>query len=250
MNLAILISGSGTTAEGLIKACKTGRIENVNPVVVVCSNKKAEGIKRAQNLDVSTEIVTPGSFPTKNEFGYRLLEIFSRYKANFISQNGWLPLTPKNVVAEFENRIINQHPAPLDPGREDFGGKYMYGRHAVAARIIYSWMVADDFWTESTIHYVNGEFDKGQLISTKRVNIPKIQTAIDADELQARPEIVGKAVDRVYEDLLPVEHENVIETISRFGRGEKPVFKRTQQLIKPENKKILHQAKKLAVTIY
>ncbi len=56
----------------------------------------------------------------------------------FISGSG---TTAEAVIkACRRGRIINQHPEPLDPSRDDFGGKGMYGAWVSCARLIYEYL--------------------------------------------------------------------------------------------------------------
>ena len=65
---------------------------------------------------------------------------------------------PINIIENFEKKIINIHPALLPK----YGGKGMYGMH-IHKKVI------DNKENESglTIHYVNEEYDKGQIVFQK-----------------------------------------------------------------------------------
>lgn len=162
--LALLISGSGTTMEAVIKAYQEKRLLGIRPV-------------------------------------------------DLISQNGWMPLTPENVVKRYEGRAFNQHPGPLDPGRSkfDFGGKGMFGSRVTCARVAFEWVVGEkNPWTEATTHYVTEKYDEGDLL----------------------------------------EHQNVIATLQAYAEGKQLGFRRTKPLIHQDQEQILFQAKKLAIKLF
>lgn len=246
MRLAILISGGGTTAEAIIKACQRREILGIKPVIVISSKKEAPGIQKAKNLGIKTVVVSPKN---KN-FGKKLLNILKKEKIDLISQNGWLPLTPKEVVREFWGRIINQHPGPLDPGRIDFGGKGMYGARVICARLIYEWVGGEKKpWTESDIHWVNEEYDRGELIRVVSINLPP-HSPITLKEIKENPHEIIEITKRVQTELLPVEHQNVISVLKLLSQGEKIIFYRPFPLIPKEKTKLVLEAKKLACELF
>ena len=127
LRLLLLISGGGTTALEIIRACQSGRLQHVEPACVLCSNEKAAGIQRVQTAGVHAILALPQWYDSPDEFGDHILNICREYHADWIGQYGWMPKTPANVIEAFSGRMINQHPGPLDPGYPDFGGKGMYG---------------------------------------------------------------------------------------------------------------------------
>ncbi|MBI2029137.1 phosphoribosylamine--glycine ligase [Candidatus Gottesmanbacteria bacterium] len=221
LRLAILISGSGTTMEAIIKACKFGKLkEKIDPVVVISSNSAALGIEKAKKLGIKVEVV-------KNR--KNLLKTLKKYKPDIVSQNGWLPLTPIDVIRAYKNRIYNQHPAPLDPKNHlHFGGKGMYGL-AVHAKILdFQKRAGRNFPTEATIHRVSKEFDTGEVIARKQVPVYMSDT----------PEILAKRV-------LPIEHKLFIDFLDREYKGLNKVQTRKSTLIKKGEEEFLYPHKVL-----
>ncbi|MEI6533512.1 MAG: formyltransferase family protein [Candidatus Roizmanbacteria bacterium] len=249
MNLAIFISGSGTTMEAILNAIKTSRLKNVHPVVVVVSSDpKAEGVWKAQNLGCEVEITYRKDYKSLEEFGQQLLAICSYRSVDFISQNGWLPLTPSNVVIEYKNRIINQHPGPLDSlYGNDFGGKGMYGARVICARLAYSWLKRSEYWTEAVIHLVSEEFDKGEIINVSRMKLPQLSfSKID----QVFYEQLKQYTPIIQDKLRPIEHELVIQTLQAIANGLIPSFHRKRRLADLKSIDILKQAKEIAMHLY
>ena len=238
IRLAILASGSGTTTEAIIKSKK------VDVALVVTNNKDAAVVEKAQKLMVEVEIVPRAPYKVVKDgvedmeasrlsYGQVLLDKFAQYQVNWVSQNGWMVLTPENVVEQFEGRIVNQHPGPLDPGYPDFGGVGMYRIRVHAAVLNFARRIKRPFQTEATIHQVNEKYDQGELLMTHQVEI------LDNDS----PETLQKRV-------LPVEHQLQIDFWQKVQNGGVTSFKRTQRLILPGEEKILEEAKKLAIEQY
>lgn len=241
IKLAILASGGGTTAEAIIKS------QVVDVVLVICNNAGAGVVEKAQKLGVPVEIMPRAHYKvfkaTREEdveasrlnYGQGLLEKFFRYQVSHISQNGWMVLTPENVVEVFTGKIVNQHPGPLDPGHPDFGGTGMYGLRVHAAVLNFAGAIGRSFKTESTIHLVNKEYDKGSLVLTKEVEI------LDGDT----PESLAARV-------LPAEHALQIEfwrNLQKTG-GAITISQRPSRLILPKEFSILEEAKRKAIADY
>jgi phosphoribosylglycinamide formyltransferase-1 len=236
MRIALFISGGGTTAEAVIVAVKSGRLPGVEVACVVASKQGAPGMVRAMKAGVPEKdvvVVAPREFPTHTAFGEAILKECRARGADFVGQYGWLVKTPQNVIDMFKDRIVNQHPGPLDPGRLDFGGKGMFGRRVHAARLFFVRAVGRDFWTEMTTHRVVAEYDMGAVVNTRRVSINLDDTP---ETLHAR--------------CLPVEHELQIETLAKFAKGDVQEVKRTVPLVMPGEEKILEEAKEKAIAMY
>lgn len=236
LRIAMLISGSGTTMQAIIKACKNGQLPKVEPVLVIASKREAGGIKKAVDAGISYQnihVVFPKDYDNPLDFGKTILLLCGKYKVDFIGQYGWLVKTPANVIEAYKNMIVNQHPGPLDPPNPDFGGQGMYGLRVHAARLNFVRAVKRDFWTEATCHRVTEEYDRGAILMAERVPILENDT----------PETLQKRV-------LPVEHKVQIKVLQAFSEGNVPFFVREQPLVFPGEEKILEQAKKLAIKQY
>lgn len=251
LRTALLISGGGTTAKAVIEACQRGELKGIIPVAVIVSKPKAGGIEKAQALHIPTFVVSPKEFSSKDEFGKALLKLLKELRVNLVSQNGWLPPTPWNVIEQYENMILNQHPGPLDPGREiDFGGKGMYGSAVTCARVAYAWLAGTDFWTEATTHFVTPEFDKGNLIRVSQLEFERITHPVTIADLQAQPQGLIETTSRIQAELLPLEHQNVIETLRMFAEGNVHPYQRPEPLISEGKEIYARQAREIAVQLF
>ncbi len=222
MKLALLASGTGSTAEILFKyAC-----------VVLTNNPQAGVIEKAKNAGIPVEIVEKGQMNLE-QFGKRIMEVLEKYEFDFISQNGWEMITPSNVCAKFGGRITNNHPAPLDPGYPDFGGKGMKGLAVHQAVLNFASKVERKFNSEICIHLVTEELDKGLLLAYKPVEILEGDRAL---ELQNRVKEVEKKL--ISDFWKGVEEAGILVTIEREER-----------LIREEELGILEEAKVSALSL-
>jgi len=160
-NIAIFASGSGTNAENIIKYFST---RNTAQVSIVLSNKRqAMVLKRAEALNIRTLFFEHKEFYVTG----KVLRYLSLYKIDLIVLAGFLWLVPENIIDNFSGRILNIHPALLP----SYGGKGMYGDFVHKS-------VIDNKEKESgiTIHYVNKQYDKGDIIFQSRCKIQKDET--------------------------------------------------------------------------
>ena len=84
-----------------------------------------------------------------------VVEKLQQEKIDFIVLAGFLRLIPAALVSAFPDRIVNIHPALLPK----WGGKGMYGM-----KVHESVVLAGEAETGITIHFVNNNYDEGNII--------------------------------------------------------------------------------------
>lgn len=158
INLAVFASGSGTNAENIANHFNEHETIQVKEVL---SNKKGAGVhERAERLGLPSSTFSKEQFQDSS-FIKRLEDI------DYIILAGFLWLVPKYLIKSFPNKIINIHPALLPK----FGGKGMYGDRVHRA-------VIEEGEKESgiTIHLVNEEYDKGEILYQAKCEVTKEDT--------------------------------------------------------------------------
>jgi phosphoribosylglycinamide formyltransferase-1 len=180
--IVIFASGSGTNAENIIKyfaAIKTGTV-----VSVFTNNPSAKVIERARNYEVSTEI-----FSKEELFEGKVLQKINKIQPDLIVLAGFLLKFPENIVTAYPNKIINIHPALLPK----YGGKGMYGMHVHRAIV-----GNKEKETGITIHFVNENYDEGNILFQKNIILTGDETpeevAEKIHELEQKyfPEVIEK----------------------------------------------------------
>ena len=148
--VAIFASGTGSNAINLIRFFKNdSKIE----VAFVLSNKAdAKVLESAAEIGVKTihfnnTEVADGNF---------LTSVCKEENIDWIVLAGYLRLIPAELIQAFTRKMINLHPALLP----NYGGKGMHGRNVHVAVI-----ANQENKSGITIHYVNEEFDKGEIIA-------------------------------------------------------------------------------------
>lgn len=155
----IFASGNGTNTQNIIKY-----FENSKRVAVVCvlsNNKNAMVLERSAALHVEALAFTKAQMLSPQG----VLRILKNRKPDLIVLAGFLLKFPEIIIDAFPNKVINIHPALLPK----FGGKGMYGNHVHKA------VVANkETHSGITIHYVDNQYDKGEIIFQKKtLLVPK-----------------------------------------------------------------------------
>lgn len=235
--LAILISGGGTTMQEIVKACQSGEVP-MDIACIISSTPTAGGIEKAKSLGIPDRdiiVIDPNDSRGSDKkidsenFGLKILEELRARGVTVVTQNGWMPLTPRNVIDEYSQTIFNQHPGPVP----EFGGKGMYGRRVHAARLLFVRETKRDYWTEAIAQRVHANFDQGVVVKSARVDI-----------------LPGDTVDKLQERVLPIEHRVQIELLKDVARGNVKEILGRKLLVRPGEEKILFQAKKAARLLY
>ncbi len=159
--IAIFASGSGSNAENI------SRFFYRHPAIEVClfltNNPDAFITERAKNLGIPCFIFSREDFYNTN----KVLDKLITHKIDLVVLAGFLWLIPSNLIRYFPNRIINIHPALLPK----YGGKGMYGNRVHQS-------VIDNHEPESgiTVHYVNEEYDAGDIIFQAKCTVDVNET--------------------------------------------------------------------------
>jgi phosphoribosylglycinamide formyltransferase-1 len=147
--IAIFASGSGSNAENIVNYFKN---EPLIRVSCICTNRPdAYVIERAKKHGIPVLIFNRDEFYQSE----KVLDYLVQQKIDWIILAGFLWLVPAYLLDHYPHRIINIHPALLPK----FGGKGMYGHRVHQAVIEQKEPV-----TGISIHYVNGEYDRGDTI--------------------------------------------------------------------------------------
>ena len=183
IKIAIFASGSGSNAENIANYHSKSSVFEF-PLII--SNKADAFVhERAKKLQI------PSFTFSKEDFlsGDRIITLLKEHKIEYIVLAGFLLRIPSSLIEAYPNKIINIHPALLPK----FGGKGMYGRHVHQA-------VVDAGETESgiTIHYVNGNYDEGNIIFQAKCPVLPTDTAdtiaekVHALEYEHFPRIINE----------------------------------------------------------
>lgn len=154
--IAIFASGSGSNAQKIMEHFK--RNPEAEVVLVLTNNPQAYVLQRADNFEVPAHIFTRHEFYDTDE----VIRLLKNLQVDLIVLAGFLWLVPASLLKAFPNKIINLHPALLPK----YGGKGMFGDHVHNAVL-----EAKDDESGITVHFVNEQFDEGEIIHQSRFKI-------------------------------------------------------------------------------
>ena len=164
IRLAIFASGNGGNAENITRYFSSSN--EIKPVIFVSNKKEASVHERARNLGI------PSYTFSKNEFdeGTPIVEKLREYEVDFVVLAGFLLKISQPILDAFPDKIVNIHPALLPK----FGGKGMYGNHVHRAVV-----EAGERESGITIHYVNENYDEGNIIFQAKCEVLSSDTSDD-----------------------------------------------------------------------
>ena len=164
VNIAIFVSGSGSNCENIIRYFQTD--EQVNIALVVSNRADAYALTRAKNLNVPSVVLPKADFNNEE----KVLKLMADHRIDFIVLAGFLLMIPDWLIAAYQRRMINLHPALLPK----FGGIGMYGHHVHEAV-----RKANETETGMTVHWVSDVCDGGEIIAQFRTPITPDDTPDD-----------------------------------------------------------------------
>jgi phosphoribosylglycinamide formyltransferase-1 len=187
LTIVALISGSGSNLRALLEACD-------NPLYpakirAVGADRPAEGLEHAELFGVSTFVLEPGKFSSKDQWADLLLHSIQYHKPDLVVLAGFMRILPPQVVQALAGKIINIHPSLLPA---------FPGAHAVRDALAAGAKV-----TGATIHLVDEGVDTGSVIRQKEISIP-----------------AGITEPELHELIKEVEKKQLVEVIREIGEGK------------------------------
>ncbi len=181
--IAIFASGGGSNALKIIQYFKDNK--DVNISLILSNNANAPVLKKAVMHGINSIVFGRQEFYESDKITKKLID----YSIDLVVLAGFLWLVPDHLLNSFENKIINIHPALLPK----YGGKGMFGHHVHEAV-----KAAGEEESGITIHYVNKEYDKGEIIFQARCKL-------SPDD---NPKMIAQKV-------LALEHQHFAKTVDR-----------------------------------
>lgn len=155
LSIVVLISGAGSNLLALLEATE-------NPlfgakIVAVGSDNPAEGLAHAEHFGISTFVVSPEAFDTRENWANVLLANIQHFKPDLVVLAGFMRILPPNFVQALSPNLINTHPSLLPA---------FPGAHAVRDALF-----AGAKTTGVTIHIVDEGVDTGPHLAQAEVAI-------------------------------------------------------------------------------
>jgi formyltetrahydrofolate deformylase len=143
--LALMVTKESHCLEGILAACKSGRIK-ADPAVVVGNRRDLEPIAAKHKLPF---VLVP--WLDRAEAERQVLAELEARQIDFVVLARFMKILSPNFVWRYKNKIINVHPSllPSFPGPQAYRQAYEYGVKIVGV----------------TAHFVSMRLDEGPIIS-------------------------------------------------------------------------------------
>jgi len=159
INLAVLISGSGTTLQNLIDKIDDKTL-NAKIQIVISSSPDAYGIKRAEQNNFPVTVVKYSDYDSSEVFSNAIIKEIEKYPIDLIILAGFMHLL--RIPDKYSEKVMNIHPGLIP----SFCGKGYYGHHVHKAVIESGIKVSG-----CTVHFVDNEYDHGPIIIQRTVPV-------------------------------------------------------------------------------
>lgn len=167
LKVVVLVSGGGTNLQAIIDAIDAKTITNTEIIGVISNNKNAYALERAKQHGIFANCISPKDYETREAFNDAFLDELNRLNPDLIVLAGFLVVIPKEMIKQYENRIINIHPS-LIPA---FCGKGYYGLKVHEKALERGVKVVG-----ATVHFVDEGTDTGPIILQKAVSVQQGDT--------------------------------------------------------------------------
>ncbi len=190
--IAVLVSGEGTTLEGLAELAVGGHLP-VRIALVVSDRPQIPAIERARRRGIPT-VVLPTRGVDPDAWSDRLTKELVDKDVELVVLAGFLSILPARWVDRWRGRAINIHPSLLPR----HGGPGMYG-----PKVHRAVLASGDRETGATVHVVTSDVDAGPTVAQERLPVLPNDTA---ESLRVR--------------LHPIEVALLATTLRRFAEGQ------------------------------
>jgi len=193
LRLGFLASHNGSNMQAIIDACRDKTLK-AKPCIVISNNSNSGAMERAKKENIPFLHLSASTHPSEEELDKAIKDALKSQGVNLVILAGYMKKLGPLTIKEFNNRILNIHPALLPK----YGGQGMYGMLVHEAVL-----KAKEKKSGVTIHIVNSEYDRGPVVNQAEVAVYENDT----------PETLAQRV-------LKLEHKTYVETIKMIEEGK------------------------------
>uniref|UniRef100_H2ZF66 Trifunctional purine biosynthetic protein adenosine-3 n=1 Tax=Ciona savignyi TaxID=51511 RepID=H2ZF66_CIOSA len=191
--IAILISGTGSNMQALIKHSTTHPESSYQVKLVISNKADALGLIKAQEAGIMTKVIDHRKFKVRESFDREIDTLLLENNIEIICLAGFMRLLSGWMVQKWHGKILNIHPSLL-PSFKGVNAP----KQALNAGVKV---------TGCTVHFVVEEMDDGAIIEQRSV---RIETTDDVSTLQyriklAEHQIYPTALDQVAKGLASLD---------------------------------------------
>lgn len=178
--MAILISGTGSNMEVLLRAVNSGELKAC-VTFVGSDNPCAKGLAVAASLGTDTKVFSYKG-RARQEAEEEIAQVICETKSDWIILAGFMKILSIDFVKKFEGRVVNIHPALLPS---------FPGAHAIEDAFL-----AKAPFTGVTVHLVDSGVDTGPILAQEKVPM------YEDDTIDTLSERIHKAEHKLYKETL------------------------------------------------
>ena len=185
--IAVLASGSGSNFEAVVTACEEGTV-NGDVVLLIYDRRDAYVRIRAAHHCIEAVYLNKFQFDKDlDKLDTAMRDLLLDNDIDLVVLAGYLSQVGEKTVSEYENRIINTHPALIP----SFCGMGMHGGHVHQAVVDYGVKISG-----CTMHFVDKNMDTGAVILQAAVPVyyedmpDDVAARVLAEEHKLLPEAV------------------------------------------------------------
>jgi phosphoribosylglycinamide formyltransferase-1 len=184
--IAVLISGTGTNLEAILRAIEARACDAV--VRAVVSDRPAAGLGLAEKRGIPTAVVRLRDHASREAWDGALADAVAAHTPELVVMAGFMRVVGRAFVERFTPRIINVHPSllPAFPGAHG-------PADALAAGVRLS---------GCTVHVVDSGVDTGPILAQAAVRV-----------------LPGDDVTRLHARIQRAEHELLPRVVDAVARG-------------------------------
>jgi phosphoribosylglycinamide formyltransferase 1 len=182
--IAVLLSGTGSLCAALLAA--TDDPQYPATVVVVGSDREADGLQHARRRSLPTFVCAVGDHPDRAAWDRALATQIESFAPDLVVSAGFMKIVGPAVLDSFGGRLINTHPALLPA---------FPGAHAVRDAL-----AAGATVTGATVHVVDSGVDTGPVLAQREVAV-----------------LPGDDEARLHERIKDVERELLVQTVAQLA---------------------------------
>lgn len=165
--IGILASYNGSGFETIQKAIEQGVLD-AKVCVIITNNSNAGVLEKASKYGIESFVINKNLFPDEN-LDLKIAQTLKSFECDYIFLSGYMKKIEENLLKTFPHKIINTHPAILP---SIYGGTGMYGSFVHEAVV-----KNGEKKSGVTIHYIDENYDEGETILIKELELASNETA-------------------------------------------------------------------------
>ncbi|XP_075053300.1 trifunctional purine biosynthetic protein adenosine-3 [Mixophyes fleayi] len=202
VRVAVLISGTGTNLEALIKSTKSPG--SAAYIALVISNKAGVGgLQKAEAANIPTKVIDHRQYKSREDFDRAVDQVLEEFSIQFVCLAGFMRILSGPFVSKWNGKILNVHPSLLPSFK---------GAHA--HRLV---LEAGVRVTGCTVHFVAEEVDAGAILFQEAVPV----------EFGDTEETLSERVKKAEHRALPAALQLVASGAVELGADGKLCWKKT-----------------------